>query len=347
MVKQTLFKLVAVGVLVFSLGVGWFWLDLKSFMDAPLAVPADGVQIEVKSGDNLTRISRRLQQQGLIDQARYLVWFAKFQGVANDVKTGEYAIEQGMNARQLLDKIVSGQTIQYSTTIIEGWNSWELFAALKQDPNLVHTSDGLSDEQIMAKIGHPGEHPEGRFLPDTYSYPKGTTDIEFLKRAYDAMEAALEQQWQQRAPDLPYKSPYEALIMASIVEKETGVAHERAEIAGVFVRRLKKGMRLQTDPTVIYGIGKNFDGNIRRKDLVTDTPYNTYRRGGLTPTPIAMPGLAALEAAMHPKDGDSLYFVATGKNGEHKFSATLREHNNAVIKYQLKGKRKPFSSMPK
>ena len=195
----------------------------------------------------------------------------------------------------------------------------------------------------MERLGHAGEHPEGRFLPDTYHFPKNLTDVAFLKRAYDAMTQTLAREWEGRAVGLPLKTPYEALILASIVEKETGLASERQAIAGVFVRRLNKGMRLQTDPTVIYGMGDRYKGNIRKSDLQEDTPYNTYRRFGLPPTPIAMPGRDAIHATLHPDDSKNIYFVSRG-DGSHHFSATLEEHNNAVIKYQLKGRKRPFSS---
>ena len=207
-------------------------------------------------------------------------------------------------------------------------------ADLAQQPFLVHTLDGVDDAELMQRLERPGQHPEGWFLPDTYHFPRGTRDIVVLRRALQAMERHLEQNWERRRPDLPLDSPYEALILASIVEKETGIPEERARIAGVFVRRLERGMRLQTDPTVIYGMGDAFDGNIRRRDLRTDTPYNTYTRGGLPPTPIALPSAEAVTAVMHPAAGEALYFVSRG-DGSHVFSATLQEHNRAVRRYQL------------
>ncbi len=248
-----------------------------------------------------------------------------------------------MSAAEFMDQILSGKVIQYSITIVEGWNIYQLLDVLKADPHIKQTLQGLSHKQIMQRIGYPEMHPEGRFYPDTYHFPKGLTDVEFLQRAYGAMQQKLAAEWEKRAVGLPYKTPYEALIMASIVEKETGLPSERQAIAGVFVRRLEKRMRLQTDPTVIYGLLPNFDGNIRRRDLRRDTPYNTYRRRGLPPTPIAMPGGDAIHAALHPADGDKLYFVSRG-DGSHHFSATLEEHNRAVIKYQLKGRKRSFSS---
>ena len=344
--KRLIFKITAISAVVLFIAGVWLLVDINNFRNAPINVEGDGLRYEIKKGDNLTRVSKNLYLANVIEHPRYLVLLGKFKGQANNIKTGEYLFEPGTTTSQLLDQIVKGSTIQYSATIVEGWNIWEMMAALQQNEYLEHTLKGLKPGQIMEKLGKPGEHPEGRFLPDTYHFPKGTTDVAFLKRAYEAMETVLAEEWEKRQPNLPLKTPYEALILASIVEKETAVPSERNAIAGVFVRRLNKRMRLQTDPTVIYGIGENFDGNIRKKDLVTDTPYNTYRRHGLTPTPIAMPGVDAIRAALNPADGDALYFVARG-DGSHEFSATLKQHNNAVIKYQLKGKPRPFSSMPK
>jgi UPF0755 protein len=239
--------------------------------------------------------------------------------------------------------MISGKVRQYALTLVEGWNFRQVMDAVQSHPSLAHTLQGLENAAIMAQLGHPDEHPEGRFLPDTYHFPKGLSDVAFLQRAYDAMAQTLAQEWEGRAVGLPLQTPYEALILASIVEKETGLASERQAIAGVFVRRLEKRMRLQTDPTVIYGMGERYDGNIRKQDLLEDTPYNTYRRLGLPPTPIAMPGRDAIHATLHPDDSQNIYFVSRG-DGSHHFSATLEEHNNAVIKYQLKGRKRPFSS---
>jgi UPF0755 protein len=218
--------------------------------------------------------------------------------------------------------------------LIEGQTFKEMLALIRTNDNLVHILDGAGAQEIMTRLGHAGENPEGRFLPDTYHFPQGTTDLSFLQRAYNAMEHCLAEQWAKRDAGLPLNSPYEAVTLASIVEKETGLAEERPRIAGVFIRRLQKGMRLQTDPTVIYGLGKRFDGDLRASDLRADTPYNTYTRDGLPPSPIAMPGIASIRAVLHPAKGDALYFVAKG-NGSHYFSRTLKEHEDAVQKFQL------------
>lgn len=344
--KNLLLKTITISVL-FVLIVGiWLLVDINNFRQSPLNIGEEGVRYEIKSGDTLTALARNLHAQNVLDKPRYLKLLAKVRGSANKIKTGEYMFESGTTPEQLLKQIVKGATIQYSATIVEGLNFREMMAELQQNEHLVHTLKGQKSTAIMALIGKPGEHPEGRFLPDTYHFPRGTTDVDFLKRAYAAMEKLLAEEWEKRQPDLPLKNSYEALILASIVEKETAVPSERNAIAGVFVRRLNKRMRLQTDPTVIYGMGEKFDGNIRKKDLLKDTPYNTYRRRGLPPTPIAMPGVDAIKAALNPADGDTLYFVARG-DGSHEFSSTLDQHNNAVIKYQLKGRKRPFSSYPR
>lgn len=343
--KSLLFKIIVISILL-ALIVGiWLLVDINNFRQSALNIGENGFRYEIKSGDTLTSLSRNLYSEKILDKPRYLRVLGKVRGSASKIKTGEYLFEQGTTPEQLLNQIVKGATIQYSATIVEGLNFREMMVALQENKHLEHTLKGQKAPAIMALIGKPGEHPEGRFLPDTYYFPRGTTDVDFLKRAYSAMENLLNAEWENRQEGLPLKSPYEALILASIVEKETAVPSERNAIAGVFVRRLKKRMRLQTDPTVIYGIGEKFDGNIRRRDLLNDTPYNTYRRRGLPPTPIAMPGVEAIKAALHPADGDTLYFVARG-DGSHEFSSTLEQHNNAVIKYQLKGRKRPFSSMP-
>ncbi len=268
--------------------------------------------------------------------AIYFELYARYHQKASLIKAGEYLIKPNTTLPLFLEQIIEGEVVQYRYTIVEGITSQQLIATLKLHANLNSALNGMSSEEILKALGAAEQHIEGLFLPETYHFPAGTSDLAFLQRSYDALQSTLSDEWQNKADDLPYKTPYEALIMASIIEKETGIAEERAQIAGVFVRRLQKGMRLQTDPTVIYGMGDAYKGNIRRKDLRTDTRYNTYTRHGLPPTPIALASKESLHAALHPADGKSLYFVATGKEGRHYFSSTLTEHNKAVRKYQLK-----------
>ncbi|OOZ00134.1 endolytic transglycosylase MltG [Solemya velum gill symbiont] len=312
----------------------WLWHDYQRFQQAPLVLSDRGVNYRIEPGTTLTAIANDLADKGILRQPLYLRLLARERADANRIKAGEYHIPGGTTAVALLDQLVRGKVIEYSVTLIEGWNFQQVLSAVRTHPMIVQTlSESLSTEQLMEAIGLQGQHPEGQFYPDTYLFPRGTTDKEFLQRAYQSMQNILAEEWEQKDKDLPLETPYEALILASIIEKETVLPEERTEIAGVFTRRLEKGMLLQTDPTVIYGID-NFDGNIRRRDLKKDTPYNTYTRAGLPPTPIAMPGRDAIYAALHPADGKSLYFVATG-NGGHYFSATLKEHNRAVNKYQI------------
>jgi len=331
-------------LLVFAvvLAAGWWWMSLNQYLDEPLPLK-ESYSYELKPGSNYIRVLNELNQAGLLGETHYLRWYGRLTGKARHIKAGEYEIPAGMTARQLVDMLISGKVRQYALTLVEGWNFRQVMDAVHSHPSLEHTLQGMSDEALMERLGHAGEHPEGRFLPDTYHFPKNLSDVAFLQRAYNAMASLLAQEWEARAVGLPLDTAYEALILASIVEKETGLASERQAIAGVFVRRLEKRMRLQTDPTVIYGMGERYKGNIRKSDLLEDTPYNTYRRFGLPPTPIAMPGRDAIHATLHPDDSKNIYFVARG-DGSHHFSATLEEHNNAVIKYQLKGRKQPFSS---
>jgi UPF0755 protein len=291
----------------------------------------------VKRGTTLGQFARELQNDGVLPNRYTIILLAYLRGQHRGLKAGEYRFSSGISQRELLDQVVSGKSIQYSLLVPEGWNFREMMQAINKAGKLEHTLKDISPEMIMARLGKAGVHPEGRFFPDTYKYGAGTTDIALLKQAYDRMEQTLEKEWEERDKGLPSQTPYEALIMASIVEKETGIPEERPRIAGVFVNRLKKGMRLQTDPTVIYGLGQSFDGNLRRRDLRHDTPYNTYTRKGLPPTPIAMPGGDAIRAALHPAKTDHRYFVSRG-NGTHKFSSSLKEHQKAVVEYQLGGK---------
>lgn len=333
---QWLVKLAALLVLVGSLGLGWFWLDYRGFADDALRLPADGIEFRVERGEHVRGIAERLAAQGITDKPLYFVVLARLNPELRGIKAGVYELKPGLTPRTLLALLVSGKVKELSLTFIEGWTFRQLRAALDAAPRMRHLSRGLSDSELMARLGHPDQHPEGRFFPDTYRYPVDEPDLGVLKRAYQAMSERLAKAWRERAADLPYDSPYQALIMASIVEKETAAPEERPEIAGVFVRRLQKGMRLDTDPTVIYGMGERYDGNIRKKDLSEATPYNTYVISGLPPTPIALPGEQALRAALNPAQGNSLYFVARG-DGTHQFSDTLSAHNAAVRKYQLKG----------
>ncbi|MCF6211173.1 MAG: endolytic transglycosylase MltG [Gammaproteobacteria bacterium] len=345
MTKSRFFKLFGGVILLASLTTAWVWMDYQSFTDETLDFGESGLRYELKSGMTLTRVAHDLQTRGIIDRPRYLVWLGQLEGKAKQIKAGEYRFDTGITPRRLLQQLVNGETLQYAITIVEGWNFRQLMDAVHSNEYLLHTLSDYSDAEIMQQLGYSGEHPEGRFLPDTYHFPRMTTDVVFLQRAYAAMQTLLGEEWPARSPDLAFDTSYKALILASIVEKETALPSERKQIAGVFNRRLKKRMRLQTDPTVIYGLGRSFDGNIRRRDLRRDTPYNTYLHKGLPPTPIAMPGRDAVIAALHPAEGGELYFVSRG-DGSHQFSATLKEHNKAVVEYQLGGRAKPFSSLP-
>ncbi len=336
--KKLAIRVIGIALIGVTAAIGWLALELYHFKQTPLQVGEAEPLITVEPGSNLTRIAGELEARGVIDSALYLRLLNRWQGRQGAIHVGEYALTPGMLPLELLDNMVSGKVVQYSFTIIEGWNFRQMMAALGRHEKIKSTLQGLDDSDIMARLGYEGEHPEGRFLPDTYHFPANSSDVDFLKRAYEAMERRLAAEWQQREEGLPLKSPYEALILASIIEKETAVPAERAQIAGVFIRRLQRNMRLQTDPTVIYGMGERFDGNIRRRDLRRDTPYNTYTRKGLPPTPIAMPSGDAIHAALHPEAGSSLYFVAKG-DGSHHFSDTNEEHNRAVRRYQLKKSR--------
>ncbi len=329
---KLLFALLMVAMVAFA---GLFWQRTQAFADRPLVLDKAERVLMIERGDGFNAVLAKIRALG-IDQGNDLEWkaLAATLKVAQRLQVGDYAITSGMTPRILLLRLESGEVIQRKFTIIEGWNFRDLRKALAGDERLTQEGAGLSDAELMARLGRDGVFPEGRFLPETYVHTRGTSDLAILDRAAKAMDEALAQAWESRDAELPLATADELLTLASIVEKETGQARERPLIAGVFVRRMKIGMRLQTDPTVIYGMGSAYDGNIRRTDLQTDTPYNTYTRAGLPPTPIAMPGKDALQAAAHPADGNALYFVARG-NGAHYFSATLDEHNAAVRKYQL------------
>lgn len=336
-------KFIAVGVLAIVTSSVWLWSSYQQALNNNLNIQDSNLDYSIKSGSSLSAVIYDLTNKDIISHPRYLLLYARLNGLSNKMKTGDYRLTKESTVKEFLDDIFTGKVIQFSLTIIEGWSFDQLLDAVNKHPHIKHTFTNNSKEEIMMKLELQGVHYEGQFLPDTYHFPKQLLDVEFLKRAYLSMQRVLNEEWNNRATNLIYKNPYEALIMASIVEKETGKASERQQISGVFVRRLEKRMRLQTDPTVIYGMGDKYKGNIRKRDLLRDTPYNTYRRRGLPPTPIALPGRDAIYAALHPAEGNTLYFVARG-DGSHHFSETLKEHNNAVIKYQLKGRVRSFSS---
>ena len=332
---KILIKLLGAGILFGSLSLAWFIMDFQSFKVTPLVPDGKPFKYRITPGTSLTRLAHDLDTLGLIDRPRYFIWLAKWQYDNGTIKTGEYQFSPGTGSADFLEKIIAGKVIQYPLTIIEGWNFRQLLNAIEKHDKIEHQLTGLTNEEIMRRLGLDAPSPEGLFSPDTYYVTRHMSDVQLLQRANQLLNEFLQTSWQQREAGLPYKTPYEALIMASIIEKETAAPEERQQIAGVFVRRLQKRMRLQTDPTVIYGLGETFNGNITRRDLKTDTPYNTYTRRGLPPTPIAMAGRESIYAALHPASGDALYFVAKG-DGTHYFSATMEEHNRAVKKYQLR-----------
>jgi UPF0755 protein len=287
-------------------------------------------------GSSVRSLANQLIDKGLLENRNYFLIWGKLTRQETRLQAGEYIIPPGITLAGLLDKMTAGDIVQHEIALIEGYTFRQILETIQQSPVITSKLQGLSDEEIMKALGHEGEHPEGRFYPDTYYVSRGVTDLELLTRAYDQMAAVLQEEWQQREDDLPLKTAYEALILASIVEKESAIAEERPLIAGLFVNRLRKNMRLQTDPTVIYGI-ENYDGDIRFKDLRKDTPYNTYTRHGLPPTPIALAGREAIHATLHPDKTKYLYFVAYGDgSGKHVFSTNLKDHEKAVDQYQRK-----------
>jgi UPF0755 protein len=301
-------------------------------LNAPLTIAAEGEWLRVPSGTPFHRVAAELAARGLFDKPWLLAQYARMTGEATRIHAGEYQLPPGTTSVTLLAKLVGGDVYLHQITIVEGSRFAEVLAALRTHPAIAATE--LDGNAIMSALGAPGVHPEGQFFPDTYRFPYGTADVEVLRVAHDALAAQLQNAWRDRSPDLRLATEYEALILASIIEKETALATERKLIAGVFHERLRRNMRLQTDPTVIYGVGEAFDGNLRRQDLERDTPYNTYTRAGLPPTPIALPGAGSIEAAVAPEVTGALYFVATGRgDGSHYFSATLEEHERAVRDY--------------
>lgn len=324
-------KTLLIGVLVF-LGLGF---GLTYFAIAPLKLQPKNQEITIQPKSGLRSIAQQLVAQGVLKEPWRFILLAKLLRKEQYLQAGSYTLNKNISPYQLLLSLNHGKTTQGSITFIEGRTFAQMREKLAVNDAVKQTIGSMSDAEIMRAIGSPYSVPEGLFFPDTFYFDRNSTDIALLKISYSSMQNKLEKAWQGREPGLPYKTPYEALIMASIIEKETGKASERPMIAGVFVNRLRLGMRLQTDPTVIYGMGLRFDGNIRKKDLSVDTPYNTYTRAGLPPTPIAMPGLASIEAALHPANTKALYFVGKG-DGSHAFSNNLIDHNRAVVRYQLK-----------
>jgi UPF0755 protein len=324
----------AILALVAGLALLAGWITLDRWLETPLDIGTAAVRIEIPRGQPLSRTAGNLEERGVLRHARWLSAYASWTGADARVRAGEYDIPPGTTPRGLLELFQSGAVVQHSVTIVEGWTFRELRGALEREPELVVTLAGQDDTEVMRALGEPGRPPEGLFFPDTYVFSRGTSDVEILRQARERMKQELDQAWTTRAEGLPLTDPYQALILASIVEKETALADERARIAGVFTERLRKGMRLQTDPTVIYGLGPSFDGNLRRADLERDGPYNTYMRAGLLPTPIALPGAASLAAAVRPDERGEIYFVATGApDGSHAFSRSLAEHEQAVARY--------------
>jgi UPF0755 protein len=333
---KRLLPVALIGLLLMSASLAGFWYHYQQFLQTPMNIEEPGLVVMVEPGTNIRSVVMNLEQQGVTR----LDWRWRLLGRLRPVviKTGEYGLTAGLSPPGLLDLLASGKVLSHRFTIVEGWSIKQLLDALGTDPVLQHTVTDVTELEDLA--GFPEGHPEGWFLPETYSFVRGDSDLEILRRAYNAMLESLAMVWAGRDTGLPYETPYELLIMASIIEKETSLESERADIAGVFVRRLLKHWRMETDPTVIYGMGEAYQGNIRRRDLKMDTPYNTYTRHGLPPTPIALAGLASLQAAAHPADGDAMFFVADGKGG-HTFSSTLEAHNEAVRELISQTKDKP------
>lgn len=343
-----LFRLFVVAVLLGLAAIVALFIDYKKFLNTPVVAENSPKSFAVKPGDTISSLINRFDSLGIQLAATsdyspklgryYFRYLAKSTQRANRLKVGEYALEQGMTPSELLDVLISGKTITYKVRFLEGWNFKKLRATLAANPHVEQTLTYVPDTEVLAALGlGKKQFYEGMFFPDTYQFPKQTKDSDILKQAYHLMQKNLQTAWQARDKSIQLKSPYELLIMASLIEKETSLDSERKQVSGVFHRRLAKGMRLQTDPTVIYGLGDKYRGTIYKSDLKKDTPYNTYTRSGLPPTPIAMPGLASLMAAGQPDSGKALYFVANGRGG-HTFTATYKEHLKAVKAYRQQQK---------
>jgi UPF0755 protein len=328
-------------VLLLAAAGAEIWQGVRS-LDEPLNIAAP-LRFKVSIGSRFARVAMDLGNQGIVEWPRTWVLYARWKGVAAAIKAGEYELVPGMTPRGLLEKMVSGQVLLHSLTIVDGWRVQDLLLAMRRNPDILSTlPTGTSN--LMEKLGFPGLNAEGQFLPETYRFPSGTSDLELLRQAHAALTRVLNAAWTGREPTLPLQNAYELLIMASIVEKESGLPEELPKIAGLYLHRLSIGMRLQADPTIIYGLGESYDGDLHTVDLRTDGPYNTYTRTGLPPTPIALAGAAAIEATARPAKTDAIYFVASGKgDGSHVFSATLDQHNAAVAQYLSRQRQKATS----
>ena len=340
---RKLLLLLAAGLILLVLAVAVAGWSLRTALNQSLKLESERL-IEVVPGDTPGRLLNRLEAEGVLDGALWLRLYWRFKLPGQPLHSGEYRLVPKQTAQDLLGLWQRGEVVQYSLTLVEGWSFRQVRAALARQQALQQKLADLDDRALMKLLGLPGVSPEGRFFPDTYRYVRGMSDLDLLRQARKRLDQVLDEEWLRRAEGLPYRKPYDALIMASMVEKETGVAEERGQIAGVFVRRLRLGMRLQTDPTVIFGLGERYNGNLTRAHLQQPTPYNTYVINGMPPTPIALAGREAIHAALNPVAGKSLYFVARG-DGSHVFSETLEQHNRAVREYQLK-RRADYRSSP-
>jgi len=338
---RALLWLTVVAALFVGGGYGFWWYKLQE----PLQVPEQGMIFEIPRGASVQRVAQDLQAAGVLDHSLWMRLYIRLHPEVSHVQAGEYRLDPGLTLPGLVALFNSGRIVSYPIQFVEGWTFRDVRRELARHEKLVQLTAGLDDAEIMARLERPGYHPEGLFFPDTYYFHKGMSDLDVLATALRRMDHILAEEWEKRQEKLPLKTPYEALILASIIEKETGVPYERAQISGVFVRRLQKGMRLQTDPTVIYGLGENYRGNLTRQHLRELTPYNTYRIAGLPPTPIALSGREAIHAALNPAPGKELFFVARG-DGTHHFSVTLKQHQEAVLKYQVRKRRADYRSSP-
>jgi UPF0755 protein len=328
--RRLVLALFVAGICAAAAGAVW----LRGYLGTPLAIPGDGYSLEIASGSSWSAIVRRLAADGVVEWPSVLSAYGQLTGQAGSLKAGEYRLTPGLTPPSLLDLLESGRVVLHKVTLVEGWTVQDILQAIRAEPALAKTLRATSASDLARELGLPWPSAEGAFLPETYLFARGESDRELLARAHNALRERLDRAWEGRQAGLPFDTPYELLTLASIVERETALASERPKIAGVFIRRLRSGMRLQTDPTVIYGLGSRFDGNLTRLDLETDSPWNTYTRAGLPPTPIAAPSGAAIDASARPADGTALFFVATGKgDGSHRFSDTLSQHEAAVRDY--------------